>query len=552
MGFFSTLVRPPHDTSAVPAPPETHNWRLYTMAFSASMASAMFGYDSAFIGGALTLPSFKRTFGVTAEHSTALSSHITSLFQAGCFFGAILVYPITEQFGRKPALLLAGIVFSIGAIIQTVSDGNLGMMYAGRVLTGLGVGSSSLITPAYISECSTPATRGRLVGIFECCLQAALVVGFWTNYGVAQNIPDDGSNKQWQVPFAVQLIPAGLLLIAMTFQSESPRWLIKKGKDDKAREVLARLRDLPASHAYLSYEIESVRDQIHAELGPAGQLSLWGKLKECVAPENRVRLGLGVALMWLQNLSGINALNYFSNTLIKSIGFTGTSVSLLATGIFGIVKMVVTIVFMFFFVDRVGRRVPLLVGSVGAAASMYYLGIYSTVTRSFQQPVPKDGAAYFALVCVYLFGASYAFSWNGIPWIFQSEVFPLAVRALSMVVTTANQWLSQFVIVYSAPYMIESMRGYTFIFFALWTTAAFGFVWLLVPETAGISLENMDVLFDGPTLARDKRRHYDQVMASQRAMQLENEAEALPRERRQQESAAPADVTMDKEAKSMA
>ncbi|CAO1631968.1 unnamed protein product [Parajaminaea phylloscopi] len=513
----------PVDLSSMPAPQEAHNWRLYAMAMSASCASAAFGYDSAFVGGAISLPSFKRRFAITAANSTATSSHLTSLFQAGCFFGALLVYPITERYGRRPALIVAGIVFCIGAIIQTVADGNIGMMYAGRVLAGLGVGSSSLVTPNYISECSIPALRGRLVGLFEVVLQTALVFGFWVNYGVDKNIPDNGTDKQWRIPFALQLIPGGLLIICMLFQSESPRWLIKRGRIEDARTVLCRLRHLESDHPYIGWEIQAVEKQIADELGPLKDASFARKLRETFAAKNRTRLGLGVALMWLQNLSGINALNYFSNTLIKGIGFTGTSVSLLATGVYGLVKMIATVIFMFFVIDSVGRRKPLIIGSAVALFSMLYLGAYSIHTHSFTQAVDRDGRAYFGLVCIYIFAIGYACSWNGIPWIFQAEVFAMNVRALSMVVTTCSQWLAQFVIVYSAPYMVKSMKGWTFIFFALWIAFALVFAYFFLPETKEISLEDMDILFAGPTSARGKRRYYEEHLARRRK-EMEEEA----------------------------
>lgn len=134
-------------------------------------ASAMFGYDSAFIGGTLALPSFQKSFGLDTGAATALKANIVSTFQAGCFFGSLMGFPVSEGFGRRMNLITAGLVFSIGAIVQTVSNGNLAMMYTGRAFTGLGVGASAMIVPIYISECAPPEIRGRLIGVFEVTLQ---------------------------------------------------------------------------------------------------------------------------------------------------------------------------------------------------------------------------------------------------------------------------------------------------------------------------------------------------------------------------------------------
>jgi MFS family permease len=189
-----------NDKSAFPPPGVVYNWQIYLLALSASMGSSMFGYDSAFIGGAITLPSFTASFGLGAATGTklaALKANIASTFQAGSFFGAILCYPLTERLGRRISLVLCGLVFDIGALLQLVAGGHIGVIYAGRAMTGLyccpipislhnsnfslsrlAVGASSLMVPIYISECSPPAIRGRLVGVFEVVLQFSQIVGF--------------------------------------------------------------------------------------------------------------------------------------------------------------------------------------------------------------------------------------------------------------------------------------------------------------------------------------------------------------------------------------
>lgn len=309
-----------------------------------------------------------------------------------------------------------------------------------------------------------------------------------------------------------------MLLIFMFFQKESPRWLMEKGRMEQATRNLCYLRNLPADHAYIQYELDSIRESIdRVQRNHDGQkLSVLGQVKEAVGPRNRYRLFLAVSLMWLQNLSGINALNYFSNPLVKGLGFTVSTVSLLATGIFGLTKMISTVIFMVFVIDRFGRRMPLLIGIVGGAASLYYLGIYSVVAKTFDGQSTQNGAAYFGLVCIYLFSIFYAFSLNAIPWIFQAEVFPLSVKSVSMTCSVMNQWLAQFVIVYAAPYMIQSLKGYTFIFFAIWTTLTFAFCYFLYPETKGISLENMDILFAGSKFAPSMRKRYDGIIVTAR------------------------------------
>ena len=301
MGFLA-----PKDLSTNPAPVEVYNWRIYFLAISAAMGSSMFGYDSAFIGGTLSLSSFQARFGLATAQGTALASlrsNIVSTFQAGCFFGVLLCYPTVERLGMKWTLVLCGLVFNIGAIVQTVATGQLGMIYAGRALTGLGVGSSSLVIPAYISESSPPGIRGRLIGIFEILLQISQLPGFWVNYGVNLHI-SKASDTQWRIPFGIQLVPGVLLMVLMSLQTESPRFLAKKGKWSEVQKVLSHIRNLPEGHEYIAWEMETIRNQLESESSGVGTSTVM-KLKEVFRTNVKKRLGIGMALMMFQNLSGV-------------------------------------------------------------------------------------------------------------------------------------------------------------------------------------------------------------------------------------------------------
>lgn len=277
----------------------------------------MYGYDSAFIGGTLSLPSFKHAFGldtVSSAQLTALSSNIVSTFQAGAFFGCIVGFFTAERFGRKPIIMAAGVVFIIGVCLQMV--GLIGLLYGGRVLTGLAIGASSTLLPIYIAECSPAAIRGRLVGIFEIMLQIALVFGFWVNYGVNRNISPD-SNMQWHIPVAIQFVPAGLLLISMPFIIESPRWLVSANRMEKARKALSWVRNLPEDHPYINMELGEIQASVNHELeSSGGRRSTKQIFRELAAPGVRGRASVSVTLMLLQNLTGINAINYVSPSCV--------------------------------------------------------------------------------------------------------------------------------------------------------------------------------------------------------------------------------------------
>lgn len=164
-------------------------------------------------------------------------------------------------------MLISALVFMVGAGMQLA--GNLGLLYAGRALTGFGVGCSAMILPVYVSECSPALIRGRLVGVFEIMLQVALVFGFWVNYGVNLNIPSN-LDKQWHIPVAVQFVPAGLLIIALLPMPESPRWYASKGRMAEAAKSLSWIRNLPENHPYLVHEMAAIETGLNHELESTG------------------------------------------------------------------------------------------------------------------------------------------------------------------------------------------------------------------------------------------------------------------------------------------
>ncbi|KAH8880844.1 putative quinate permease [Thozetella sp. PMI_491] len=327
--------------------------------------------------------------------------------------------------------------------MQTVSAARLSLMYVGRILTGLTVGSSAMCVPIYISESSPPTIRGCLVGLFEITIQVFGLIGFWINYRVQHDMPS--TSAQWQVPFALQLIPAGLLIVSMIFMKESPRWLARNSKMGEASQVLAYVRNLPEWHEYVQTELAEMQQQAESE-SRTTSANFWRESwKEAARPGVRNRIVLAVSLKVMQNLTGTQAVNYYSPVIFQSIG---TSTSLLVTGVFGLVKMFMTNVTMFFAVDSIGRRPLFLLGSIGSAIPMFYLGAYSKISNSFDASASSpDATAYVAVTMIYLFAIFFALSWNGVPWIFASEVFPTRIRTLGLMISMYSTSLVQFIIV---------------------------------------------------------------------------------------------------------
>lgn len=222
----------------------------------------------------------------------------------------------------------------------------------------------------------------------------------------------------------------------------------------------------------------------------------------------------------LTNTPSINAINYYSPTIFSSIGYTGTSNGLLATGIFGIIKMIATMLYAWLLVDKVGRRRLLIIGGIGAGIAMFYLAGYSQISGSFEKTPPLDAGSRAAVAMVYIYALFYGFSWNGVPWLFCSEVLPTRVRTAGMAFCVCIQWLTQFVVVYSLPHMVLEIKYGTFLFFGCCTVLSIVFAWLFVPETKGVQLEDMDLIFgpDVSIMARKARKNYEDALLSRAAV----------------------------------
>ncbi|RMX83788.1 hypothetical protein D0869_05049 [Hortaea werneckii] len=481
-----------------PTPSAVYNWRVYACACVASFASCMIGYDSAFFGTTIALESFEQEFRfdeMSESHLNFIKANIVSLYQAGAFFGALFAYASAYWLGRKFSLILWSLLFLLGAGIMLGANGDRGLdlIYAGRVIAGVGVGATSNVVPIYISELSPPAVRGRLVGIYELGWQLGGLVGFWINYGLTEHM--EPSHKQWIIPFAVQLIPGGLLFLGAFWLRESPRWLISKNRRDQAIKNLCWIRNLREDEIYIVEEVAFIDAAIEEQNAAIG-IGFWKPFK-AVGQNKKVqwRFVLGCMLFLFQNGSGINAINYYSPTVFKSIGISGGNTAFLTTGIFGVVKTVLTFVWLFLLIDRLGRRKLLMIGAGGGSICMWIIGGYinanPTDSTAGSSSLSSGGIAaifFFYLWCDRLLHSE-----------LECEMFDQQVRALGQASAAASNWFWNFIIARFTPQMFANMGPSgcgVYYFFASMMILSIIWVYFVMPETKGIPLESMNRLFE--------------------------------------------------------
>ncbi|KAI8637655.1 general substrate transporter [Parasitella parasitica] len=478
-----------------------HSLQLYVVCAFAAIGGFCFGYDSGIISGVLTMPPFiaKMTGGGTYLKAIQ-TSVITGLLLAGCFVGSLFAGQLCERLSRKFTIIIASGVFVIGAAIQTAATG-YSMILGGRFVAGLGVGSLSMAVPLYLSELAPKEIRGRLISLQQLTITIGLMVAFWINVGT-ENLTTDAA---WRIPLGIQMAPAAVLFVGTMFLPFSPRWLIKKGRNAEALSVLARLHsggDEAAPHVVAEYDeiISQVEHERAVSVDSYFELFKGTLLR---------RLILGVLIQIFQQFTGINSIMYYAPVIFQQAGVPGRSASLIASGVNGVLNVLSTIPAILF-LDRLGRRVVLISGALIMGIAMLLCGIVMAATgRVFrneetgQMEVDMSGnihASYFCIVMVYFFVAGFAYSWGPCGWVYPAEIYPLSIRAKGTSITTAANWLMNFIISLFVPVMLTTITWGTYIFFGCCCLVMATCVFLFYPETKGRSLEEMDVVFSGRVL----------------------------------------------------
>lgn len=448
----------------------------------------MWGYDSGVIGGVLSLDSFKEHFNVSDNNSSVQSTSV-SLLQAGGFFGALMMSPICKKYGRKWSMFAAAGVFIVGAIMQTAGTGGLGLLYAGRVVAGLGVGGVTMVVPTYVAEIVPPSVRGVLMGSYQFFIVTGVTVSYWVDYGCKLHISNK-STAQWRLPLGLQMIFPGMLMLGTLALKESPRWLATKGDEARAINNLAWMRNLPADSPEVQAEFQEIHASIIAEQQATGGVT-W---KEIILPGNRIRVGLGILIMCCQQFSGTNAIGYYAPQIFEAVGVNSNSTGLFATGLYGVVKMIMTFLLQIFAIEKLGRKRCFMGGAFLMGVFMLIIGCLLKTHPPSTSGDSLSGASVVMVLCIYLYVTAYCFSWGPVPWIYCSEIYPNRIREYCVALAAASQWLFNFVVTEFSPYALNSIKWGIFILFAGFNFANM-VISFWIPETTGKTLEEMDELF---------------------------------------------------------
>ena len=484
------------------------------------LGGLLFGYDIGVMGGVIVLDGFRRHFGfpllvqgVEDDASTSASlAWLVSVFPLCCAATAIVSGSLSDFLGRRYSVLLGAVFFTVGGGLQALADSQSTLLL-GRVLGGFAVGILSTIVPMFNAELSAPEVRGIMNTLFQLAITLGILFAFTFNLFTRYALGDGG----WRWSLAMQSGLSAVLVLGIGFLPESPRWFMKKRREQDARAVLKRLRIVHTVDAAAAEEeskdgqatgaggeggagffnAQPVKDSLDAEVEEI-RASIWeeeaagvSSWSELLAPPMRLRLLYGCGMQAMQQATFINAVMYYSSIFFSAVGIN----PLVATAVTGLANVAFTF-WSISYIDRVGRVPLLLWGGCGMLLSALLVACVSSLSAPVKANagVSLSGLLIVVLVCTFV--SSFAFSWGPMGWVIPAELFPLGARGKAVSLTTTVNWVGNFAIAEAVPSMLTAMGvGGTFYCIGASLAVALLFTLLIARETKAVSLERMEALF---------------------------------------------------------
>lgn len=434
---------------------------LYIIAIVASLGGLLSGYDTGVISGALLF------INETWVLPDTLQGFLVSSVLIGAVIGAATNGILADIFGRKKIIMATAVIFILGSILCAFAP-NVYVLILSRIFVGFAVGIVNFVVPLYLSEVSPKNLRGTLVSLYQWAITAGILFSYFINAVFAQAV------YNWRWMLFAGVVPELVLFIGMCFMSDTPRWLVSKNRDDEAKKVFSKIEP--------DIEPEKEIAEIKETLVDNRQEKTFRLKKWMIMP-----FVVGIGIMFAQICTGINTIIYYAPTIFKTAGFDSNLTAIYATTGIGVVNFIMTIVAVFF-TDRIGRKPLLYFGLTGVMLSLFALG-----TSFAFAGVLGSSLKWVAVGSLVTYIICFAMSLGPIGWILVSEVFPLRIRGIAMSVCTVSNFAFNFFVVGSFPVLLHRIGGaWTFWIFGIVSILCIIFVYFFVPETKGISLEEIE------------------------------------------------------------
>ena len=434
---------------------------LYVVAIVASLGGLLSGYDTGVISGALLF------INETWILPDTLQGFLVSSVLIGAVIGAATNGVLADIFGRKKIIMATAVIFILGSVMCAFAP-NVYVLIISRIFVGFAVGIVNFVVPLYLSEISPKNLRGTLVSLYQWAITSGILFSYFINAAFAQAV------YNWRWMLFAGVLPGLILFVGMCLMSDTPRWLVSKNREDEAKVIFQKIEP--------DIDTEKEIQDIKATLNTEGQDKNFRFKKWMIMP-----FVVGVGIMFAQICTGINTIIYYAPTIFKTAGFDSNLTAIYATTGIGAVNFIMTIVAVFF-TDRLGRKPLLYFGLTGVMFSLFALGTsfaFANILGSSLKWVAV-GSLVTYIVC-------FAMSLGPIGWILVSEVFPLKIRGVAMSICTVSNFAFNFFVVGSFPILLHRIGGaWTFWMFGAVSLLCIIFVYFFVPETKGISLEQIE------------------------------------------------------------
>lgn len=435
---------------------------LYVVAIVASLGGLLSGFDTGVISGALLF------INQTWDLSDYTQGFLVSSVLIGAVIGAGTNGILADMFGRKKIIIATAVIFIVGSILCALAP-NIYVLILSRILVGLAVGIVNFIVPLYLSEVAPKQMRGTLVSLYQWAITAGILFSYVINGAFASAV------YNWRWMLFAGVVPGVILLVGMSFLGDTPRWLVSKNRDEEAKKIYRKIE--PSENADVA--VAEIKETLKTEGGSDKKIRF---KKWMIMP-----FVVGIGIMFAQICTGINTIIYYAPTIFKIAGFDSNANAIYATAGIGLINFLMTIIAIFF-TDKLGRKPLLYVGLTGVMLSLLGLGCafhFASILGASLKWVAVGSLAFY-IIC-------FAFSLGPVGWIIVSEVFPLKIRGLAMSLCTVANFAFNFFVVGSFPVLINRVGGaYTFWMFAFVSLLCIIFVYFFVPETKGISLEQIE------------------------------------------------------------
>ncbi|KAJ3820636.1 general substrate transporter [Lentinula raphanica] len=498
---------------AISKPKPLSGRRLYRwINFSAGLAIFFFGYDQGMMGGVNTSPDYVSTMGLgTSSYEGASEGYvvsiteptkqggIVSIYYLGTLIGCVIAGSLGDKMGRLKTMYIGCLWIMFGAALQCSAQ-NLAWMLCARVINGIGTGFLNAIVPVWSAEVATHTSRGAFISLEFTLNILGVVVAYWLEFGLGF-VGDGRSQVRWRFPIAFQIIPVIMFMISLIWMPESPRYLVKIGRIEEAKDVLHRLRATDDSGISSDEKLNHVADRelndilqvVSLERKHAKMNNYWNMFWGIGSGELHIarRVQLSIWLQIVQEWVGIAAITVYAPTIFSEAGY-GARKSQWLSGLNDVTYMIATL-WNVFLIDKWGRRVGLWWGAVGQGLALILAGAFARLLKDHPEKATQYGGA--AAFFVFLYTAVFGATWLAIPWVYPTEIYPLEVRAKGNawgVVgwSIGNGWLTLL-----NPIMFNKIGENTLHIFGAVNFLTIPMVWALYPETANRTLEEMDLLF---------------------------------------------------------